>query len=66
MTATTTSGNPLSGYTLFGAILVIVLLLVFIRNKIVVVFLGVLLLGYLFMHYKQIQPTIFSKTTLGG
>lgn len=52
--------NPFGGFTTLGAIVVVILLIAFIRNKAVTIFLGVLLLAYLLINTNKIIPMFFN------
>ena len=60
-TVRTVSGNPFGGFTLVGGVLVFILLIAFIRNKAVTIFLGVLLVAHLLINSKIIIPKLFNS-----
>lgn len=60
-TVNTVSNNPFGGFTVIGGIIVFILLIAFIRNKAVTVFLGVMLVAYLLINSKIIIPKLFNS-----
>ena len=58
---TFTSGNPFTGFTTLGAIVVAILLIAFIRNRVVTIFLGTLLVAYLLINSRKVIPMFFNS-----
>lgn len=55
-----------SQFTIWGWILVIFLLIMFIHSRAVVWLLGVILVGLLLINYKSVNGILFTTSTKGG
>ena len=50
-----------TGFTVIGLLIVIVLMFYFIRSKVVIGILAIILLGLLLINYKRIVPMLFTN-----
>ena len=50
-----------TGFTVLGLLIVVVLMFYFIRSKVVIGFLAIILIGLLLINYQRIMPMLFTN-----